>query len=93
MKMRKTPFKISNPPLFEKIVKFMFTQKKKKAKNVLKKFFECEKIDPEEILNKVPLLERRVFTLHPEEFNEIVETIDQKYQQTNITPPSNSHPE
>ena len=91
MKMRKTPFKILNPLLFEKIVKFLFTQKKKKLKNVLKKFFECEKIDPEKILNQIPLLEKRVFTLHPEEFNEIVETIDQKYQQTNITQHSNSH--
>ena len=78
MKMRKTPFKISNLPLFEKIVRFMFTQKKKKARNVLKKFFECEKIDPEGILNQVPLLERRVFTLYPEELNEIVESIHQK---------------
>lgn len=82
IKPMKIAFEISDMFLFEKIVKFMFTQRKRKVKNVLQKLFKGRILEIPTSLASIPHLERRVFTLKPEEIGEIADAIKQKIKHT-----------
>ncbi len=73
------PFKISDMFLYESLVRYMFTQRNRKVRNVLRRLFEREIFKaPLEDFSSIPFLDRRVFTLRPEEFGEVVDAIDWK---------------
>ena len=79
LKPRERPFKISDMALFEKIVKFMFTQRNRKVRNVLQKLIKLGILETQIIsLDSIPFLDRRVFTLKPEEFGEITDAFNRK---------------
>jgi len=73
---RRKPFEVADWNLFEQTVRFMFTQRKKKVKNGLETFLKVQDFDR---LAKpypgMPFLERRVFTLTPEEFGELSDAL------------------
>ena len=63
---------IENWNMFEQTVKVLFTQKNKKLKNALKIFSNYNGFHwIRSIIPGLPYLERRVFTLRPEEICEI----------------------
>lgn len=68
----KPPFKLESYPFFSEIVRLLFSQRRRKLSKALQ---TLSKLKPELGLKKpfegIPYLERRVFTLTPEEFAEI----------------------
>ena len=66
------PFKLENYEFFSEVVKLLFSQRRRKLSRALQ---TLAKLKPELGLKKpfmgVPYLERRVFTLAPEEFAEV----------------------
>jgi len=66
------PFKVYDWRIFEQVVQFMFTQRKKKVKNVLQKLSTMEPFNKlAKPFEGIPYLEKRVFMLKPEELGEI----------------------
>ncbi|RLI06100.1 ribosomal RNA small subunit methyltransferase A [Candidatus Bathyarchaeota archaeon] len=69
---KEPPFKIHDWNMFEETVRFLFTQKNRKLRNALQTFSKQESF---KWLSKpfegIPYLEKRVFTLKPEEICEI----------------------
>jgi 16S rRNA (adenine1518-N6/adenine1519-N6)-dimethyltransferase len=76
---KQKPFEVADWNLFEQTVRFMFTQRNKKVKNALETF---EKMGAYDRLVKpylgIPFLERRVFTLTPEEFGKLSDAVYEK---------------
>ncbi|RLI28490.1 MAG: ribosomal RNA small subunit methyltransferase A [Candidatus Hecatellales archaeon] len=72
----KPPFKVEDYKFFSEVVKLLFTQRRRKLSRALQ---TLAKLKPELGLAKpftgIPYLERRVFTLSPEEFAEVANVL------------------
>jgi len=70
------PFKVANRRAFAETVRLLFTQKKRKLKSAVKLIAKrrliSEAVEP---FKDIPYLERRIFTLKPEEFEKISEAL------------------
>jgi 16S rRNA (adenine1518-N6/adenine1519-N6)-dimethyltransferase len=68
----KPPFKTENPEFFGEIVKFLFTQRRRKLGKALQTLVKLKpEVDLGKTLRNIPYVSRRVFTLTPEEFAEV----------------------
>jgi len=77
---KELPMSIENWNMFEQTVKVLFTQKNKKLKNALKIFSNYNGFHwIRSIIPGLPYLERRVFTLRPEEICEISNILHEKF--------------
>ena len=77
---KELPMNIENWNMFEQTVKVLFTQKNKKLKNALKIFSNYNGFHwIRSIIPGLPYLERRVFTLRPEEICEISNILYEKF--------------
>ena len=77
---KELPMSIENWNMFEQTVKVLFTQKNKKLKNALKIFSNYNGFHwIRSIIPGLPYLERRVFTLRPEEICEISNILYEKF--------------
>jgi len=66
------PFKVADQRAFKETVRFMFSQKRRKVNTAVKLMIKRGIIrDVVDLSKDIPYLERRIFTLKPEEFEEI----------------------
>jgi len=66
------PFEVDDWTVFEQTVRFAFTQRNRKVRNALRAMSRlCSFAKPIKPYHGIPFLERRVFTLTPEEFGEL----------------------
>ena len=75
----KAPFKVQNEELFKRLVRWLFTQRNKKTRNVLVSFFKntlnASKEKAEEFASAAPFGDVRVRDLSPEEFGELADVL------------------
>lgn len=75
---RNLPFEVHNWVNFERMVRILFTQRKRKVKKALQTLFKIESSN--RLVNSflyIPFLERRIFSLKPNEFGELFNAIYQ----------------
>lgn len=71
---RKAPFEILDEKTFSNLVRDLFTQRRKKLKNALQTYVRRRGIESDEeraLVERLPYLETRVYTLAPEEFGNL----------------------
>jgi 16S rRNA (adenine1518-N6/adenine1519-N6)-dimethyltransferase len=70
IRLRKPPFELKDAHMFEEVVRFMFTQRRRISKRVVERFVS-QRCLPRAALDevfKLPQVERRVYELSPEDF-------------------------
>jgi 16S rRNA (adenine1518-N6/adenine1519-N6)-dimethyltransferase len=86
IKPKKIELSIPNWHIFEETVRILFTQRNRKLKNALEVFGKVKKIENfKPIIQNIPFLERRVFTLTPEEFGVVANEIWERTQRVRIS--------
>ena len=71
---RKAPFEVLDEKNFSDLVRDLFTQRRKKLKNALQTYVRRRRVEREEekaLIERMPYLEARVYTLAAEEFGKL----------------------
>ena len=73
------PFTVTNDALFNRLVRWLFTQRNKKVCNALVPFLQnarkVDKAEAEMLASKAPFADRRARTLSPREFGELADAV------------------
>jgi 16S rRNA (adenine1518-N6/adenine1519-N6)-dimethyltransferase len=73
------PFKVEDEEFFNRLVRWLFTQRNKKISNALVPFirstFKLEKAEAEKLASEAPFGERRARELSPREFGELADAL------------------
>lgn len=82
---REPPFKVSDWKLFDEAVKILFTQRNRTVRRALRTLSkQMPLIGLVEAISQLPFLDRRVFTLMPEEFGVLTDALHQKLAQDSV---------
>ncbi len=79
---RKPPFQVTNEELFYDLVKWAFTQRRKRLRNALQQFlerrFNLDRDEARAIITDLPYTEKRVYELEPEGFGDLSNEIHRR---------------
>jgi 16S rRNA (adenine1518-N6/adenine1519-N6)-dimethyltransferase len=86
---RADPLAIENVSAFEELIRFLFTQRRRKLKTVLTRYLRDKyPRTADSILAQTPLLEKRIFQISPSELVDLSNQIVYKQQEIGETPAS-----
>lgn len=89
IKPKKDPFAIENTSVFEDLVRFLFTQRRRRLKAVLTRYLKDKyPTTVDSILMQTPLLEKRIFQITPSELVDLSNQIVYKQQEIGEMPVS-----